>query len=268
MAWPIGKTYDGGTWTVEAGQPLAYAEATDDPNPAYRGDEAIAPPMFHVRPLIGLMLACARDPELAIDMLRLVHGEHAMTFHRPVVEGDVLALSAELLSVDEKASGTIFAFGLTAAVDGTPVCSGRTAYFVRAKSPPPKGPKKDRPAKEPPPPPDFTVEQPVSEDQAVRYALASGDDNPIHTDEDVAKKAGLPRTILHGLCTMAFAQRDLIARHGGDPRDLMAIEARFTGMVLPGQTLVLKGWEDGDAIRFQTDGPNGKPVLMGEARFR
>ena len=268
MSWPIGKTYDGGTWRVEADAFEAYADATDDTNPAYRGDDAIAPPMFHVQPLIGLMLSCARDPELGIDMLRLVHGEHSMDFHRPMVDGETLDLGAELLSVDEKPSGTIFAFGLTASVDGTPVCSGRTAYFVRAKSPPPKGPKKPKAEKPAPPAPDFTVEQPVSEDQAVRYAAASLDDNPIHTDEEVAKKAGLPRTILHGLCTMAFAQRDLIARHGGDPRALASIAARFTGMVLPGQTLVLKAWDDGDTVTFQTDGPSGKPVLMGTATFR
>lgn len=267
MSWPIGKTYDGGEWTVETGQFQAYAAATDDENAAYQGDDPIAPPMFHVRPLIKLMLDCARDPELGIDMLRLVHGEHSMDFHRPMVDGDVLALGAELLAVDEKPSGTIFTFGLTASVDGEPVCSGRTAYFVRAKSPPPKqpGPKKERAE---PPPPAFSLEQQVSDDQAVRYAAASGDDNPIHTDEDVAKKAGLPRTILHGLCTMALAQRDLIARHGGDPRALASIQARFAGMVYPGDTLVLKGWEDGSTVRFQTDGPKGKPVLIGSAVFR
>ena len=36
-----------------------------------------------------------------------------------------------------------------------------------------------------------------------RYADASGDPNPIHTDEEFAKSVGLPGCILHGLWTMA-----------------------------------------------------------------
>ena len=36
-----------------------------------------------------------------------------------------------------------------------------------------------------------------------RYAAASGDPNPIHTDEEFARNVGLPGCILHGLYSMA-----------------------------------------------------------------
>ena len=41
----------------------------------------------------------------------------------------------------------------------------------------------------------------------VRYAAASGDDNPIHQDEAVATSVGLPGAIAHGMYTMALAAR-------------------------------------------------------------
>ena len=40
-----------------------------------------------------------------------------------------------------------------------------------------------------------------------RYAEASGDPNPIHIDEEFAKKVGLPGCILHGLWSMAQVAR-------------------------------------------------------------
>lgn len=41
----------------------------------------------------------------------------------------------------------------------------------------------------------------------VRYAEASGDGNPIHQDESVARSVGLPGVIAHGMYTMALAAR-------------------------------------------------------------
>ena len=41
----------------------------------------------------------------------------------------------------------------------------------------------------------------------VAYAAASGDQNPIHQDEAVARSVGLPGVIAHGMLTMALAAR-------------------------------------------------------------
>jgi acyl dehydratase len=45
----------------------------------------------------------------------------------------------------------------------------------------------------------------------VRYAQASGDHNPIHQDESVARSVGLPGVIAHGMYTMALAARAVSA---------------------------------------------------------
>ena len=47
----------------------------------------------------------------------------------------------------------------------------------------------------------------VTRADLVRYAEASGDQNPIHQDEGVATSVGLPGVIAHGMYTMALAAR-------------------------------------------------------------
>ena len=47
----------------------------------------------------------------------------------------------------------------------------------------------------------------VTRADLVAYAEASGDHNPIHQDEEVARSVGLPGVIAHGMYTMALAAR-------------------------------------------------------------
>jgi acyl dehydratase len=72
-----------------------------------------------------------------------------------------------------------------------------------------------------------------------RYAEASGDMNPIHIDEEFAKKVGLPGCILHGLWSMAQVAQAHIAAAGGDPRALKRLSVQFRGMGLPEQEIVV-----------------------------
>jgi acyl dehydratase len=74
-----------------------------------------------------------------------------------------------------------------------------------------------------------------------RYAEASGDPNPIHTDPEFAKSAGLPGCILHGLWTMAQVARASEAVAGGDPRSLKRLEVQFRGMGFPEQEVTVTG---------------------------
>jgi acyl dehydratase len=85
-----------------------------------------------------------------------------------------------------------------------------------------------------------------------RYAEASGDPNPIHTDPEFAKSAGLPGCILHGLWTMAQVARANNAAAGGDPRSLKRLEVQFRGMGFPEQEVTVTGTvteaDDGRAV--------------------
>ena len=74
-----------------------------------------------------------------------------------------------------------------------------------------------------------------------RYAEASGDPNPIHTDEEFAKSVGLPGCILHGLYSMAQVARAHTALADGDPRALKRLRVQFRGMGFPEQEIVVTG---------------------------
>ncbi|WP_180357565.1 MaoC/PaaZ C-terminal domain-containing protein [Streptomyces sp. NP160] len=64
----------------------------------------------------------------------------------------------------------------------------------------------------------------------VRYADASGDQNPIHQSDDVARSVGLPGVIAHGMLTMGLAVR-VVVDWCGDPGAVVDYGTRFTGQV-------------------------------------
>lgn len=91
-------------------------------------------------------------------------------------------------------------------------------------------------------PPTFEVEVATRPEQALLYRL-TGDVNPIHSHPEVAAQAGFERPILHGLCTYGIAARVAEAElAGGDPSRVKAFEARFSKVVMPGDTLVVRGY--------------------------
>jgi len=72
-----------------------------------------------------------------------------------------------------------------------------------------------------------------------RYAEASGDPNPIHTDAEFAKQVGLPGVILHGLYSMALVAKAHTDAAGGDPRSLRRLSVQFRGMGFPEREIVV-----------------------------
>jgi len=64
----------------------------------------------------------------------------------------------------------------------------------------------------------------------VRYAAASGDHNPIHQDEEVARSVGLPGVIAHGMYTMALAARAVTEWFPG--AEVVSLGCKFTNPVV------------------------------------
>ena len=87
-----------------------------------------------------------------------------------------------------------------------------------------------------------------------RYAGASGDFNPIHIDDELAKQVGLPRNILHGLYGMAQVARANAAAAGGDPRALKRLTVQFRGMGVPEEEITVSGTvkQAGDTVVVDT----------------
>jgi len=108
--------------------------------------------------------------------------------------------------------------------------------------------------------------------QIVQYAGASGDYNPLHTDEIFTTKvAGYPSVFAHGMLTMGMTGK-MVTDYVGDAR-LTKYGVRFTSQVFPGDTLdataTVKELKDGLVeLDIETKNQDGVVVLSGYAEAR
>lgn len=266
----VGRTYDGGCCLVEAHHVAAYADATQDEHIRYYGSGAIAPPMFHVRPMRDLLFMVMEDPALGLDMLRLVHAEHDARFHRPLCVGDIVHLRGKLTHVEQKTKGVLVEAELSGFVDGRAAVTATTSFYVRGQqlTVPGTGRREVPDAPTPDRAPDHTAVVRVAADQSRRYAEASLDRNPIHLDSAVAQAGGLDDVILHGLCTMALSGRAVLDSVGNsDPLRLKRLGLRWARPVFMGQVLTVRTWiartsEDGLCeVVFDVLNESNQPVV-------
>ena len=89
-----------------------------------------------------------------------------------------------------------------------------------------------------------------------QYADASGDQNPIHQDEEFAKSVGLPDVIAHGMLTMALVGKFVSDAAGGSAK-VLEFGGRFT------KPVVVPAWQDVDLTvsATVTDVVDGKASL-------
>lgn len=71
----------------------------------------------------------------------------------------------------------------------------------------------------------------INRAKLVAYANASGDQNPIHQDEEFAKSVGLENVIAHGMYTMGLAAHYVGHMAGGSSK-VKEISTRFTKPVV------------------------------------
>jgi len=101
-----------------------------------------------------------------------------------------------------------------------------------------------------------------------RYAGASGDFNPIHIDDELAKAVGLPRNILHGLYSMGLVAKASAAVADGDPRALKRLSVQMRGMGVPEQEIVVSGTVksvDGERVVLDTVAAQGETEIIKNA---
>ncbi len=124
-----------------------------------------------------------------------------------------------------------------------------------------------------------TLSKVVTREDVKAYADASGDQNPLHQNDDFAHAVGFPGIIAHGMFTMAHLASCLLVWLGGDPAALVRMRARFRSVVFMGDVIVAGGrvkqldeatkravlevW-----VTVERDGNTEFPVKAGEAEVR
>ena len=115
----------------------------------------------------------------------------------------------------------------------------------------------------------------VTREDVRAYAEAGGDANPLHQDDDVARAAGFPGIIAHGMFTMGHLAA-CVSRWAGGADRVQSLSAQFRAPVYMGEEIVAAGRvksvdvERGLAlvecwVSLERDGTIEWPIKRGEA---
>lgn len=190
------------------------------------------------------------DAETGIDWQQVLHGEQGVEVYAPLPATGVVIGKTRIDEIVDKGPGkgalVYSSRTVTDKATGQLLCSLTSTTFCRGDGGfgGPSGPTKaphplqDRPA-------DAVCDLPTLPQSALIYRL-SGDFNPLHADPAIARKAGFPRPILHGLCTFGVAGHALLKTLCQyDPARVRRMDARFTAPVYPGETVRTEIWREG-----------------------
>lgn len=270
----IGEWSEEVVFHAETDHMVAFAAATNDDLAPHASGE-YAPPVYAVVPVFMTMAQTTMAVVPEDLRMRILHGEQDMRFVRPVRPGDELRCRAKVIGIHGRSSGVTVTTYLETADSAGELVNEQyfTGFFRGGKLEDGQGETapahqfdemlRERAA-------DAKVEQTFDADQTFRYAEASGDTMPIHTDEEFAKSMGLPGIIIHGLCTMAFVSRAVIeAACPEDPSRLRRLAVRFSAPSRPENTITTRLWRTSETSHaFETTTEDGTPVIKdGLAEF-
>ena len=257
----LGARYGPDARLVDPDRAVAYARATNDDGPASGlgngSAPRLVPPLFAVVPTWDTTMAAVHDAVPAEAMGMLLHLSQDMHFVRPLIAGEELLTDALIRAIRARRAGAQITVEVTSRIDsGAVVLRQYATMFIRGlgggesggdEAPGHAFPSAGRPE----PSAERTVH--IDADQTLRYAEASGDGNRIHRDGSFAREMGLPGIIVHGMCTMAFCCRSVLAETaGGDPALLRRLAVKFSRPVLPDSdltTTLFAGGQAGDRRR-------------------
>jgi acyl dehydratase len=197
----------------------------------------------------------------AFDVTTAVHGSQRLRIHRPLPKEGELELTARVAEVWDKGAAAVFEvvvecvyFAATWSIfaPGHGGFGGERGPSARQR---PDGP------------PDHAFTMDTSPGQAALYRLL-GDRHHLHIDPEAANAAGMPRPILHGLCTLAAITLPLAREAGAHPADLVELDGRFAAPVFPGDRLHVAGWNDEEGVLFEAAVGGTTVISGGRAQFR
>jgi acyl dehydratase len=138
----VGRVYPPtSTYRVSREKIREFADAINDPNPAYRDPGAaaalghpdvIAPPTFGIVLTLPAGHQVVHDPDLGIDYSRVVHGEQRFVHHRAICAGDELSVVVTVEQIRVAAGNDIVTTrGEVQTADGETVLTAYSTIVAR-----------------------------------------------------------------------------------------------------------------------------------------
>ena len=252
-----------------------YAAATADPSAKARTGVAV-PPVAIATQIWDAQnegRAALVSEDLARSATGGVHGEHDVVLHRPIRPGEPLRIRVSGQGASPRGRNTMVTLRYVALDNDdtvvaeqwwTTVYLGVTAdgigdpapdHAMRAES-------RDRPVGS------YVVD--IDDDMARRYAEVSGDWSDHHFDPEAARRSGVDRIFLHGLCTMALCAQGVVHLVAdGDPDRLRRVAVRFAAPTFLGERLELHLYDAGpNTYAFEAQCAGANVITHGLAELR
>lgn len=220
----------------------------------YEKDQLAVPSMACV---LGHPGAWFMNPKAKLDWVKIVHGEQDLRIFKPLKPAASIYSKSRIISCIDKGVDKGALIWLQRDVHDAEthevVASQFQGTFARGDG----GFGKSDPAPTvlpavPEGAPDAVCDLPTYAHQALVYRL-SADPNPLHAEPGVAKKAGFPRPILHGLATYGVACHAVLKTCCDyDPTRLKRYGLRFSSPVYPGETIRTEMWKRGNSVHFRS----------------
>ncbi len=216
-----------------------------------------------------------RDLPTGIDSSKVVHGEQEIILHEKLPVAAQVVGKTRVTDIVDKGEGRgalVFierklfeqsSRRCLATMTQTSFCRGDGGFGGPKRPSQPLAPL-------PPGPPHIVVDLPTHADCAFLYRLLA-DRNPLHVDPAVARAAGFPRPILHGLATFAVVGHALLKGVCSyEETRLERLATRLTKPVYPGETIRTEIWIEGQSVQFRALVPERNVVVMegGRASLR
>lgn len=205
-----------------------------------------------------------RNLETGLDYQRVLHASERFEVFQPLPAAGVVTARPTIKAIYDKGEGrgalVVSERDIHRKADGQLLARVTQTAFCRSDGglggPVVKPPE---PYQMPDRAPELSIDMATSPRAALVYRL-SGDDNPLHADPGFARRAGFERPILHGLCTYGHIARAIRRAFCRDGLEIGVMDCRFTGVVIPGDTLSIQLWLDASTVSFRAQA-GGRTVI-------
>lgn len=126
----VGREYPpAAPYVVSRAKIAEFAAALCDDNPAYTGDDQVAPPTFAAVIAAQAWEALFGDEELGLALNRTMHADQSFTFHRPLRPGDEVVAQLSIEKVRNRGALDMVTLLVDLRVDGETVCEARSSLM-------------------------------------------------------------------------------------------------------------------------------------------